>query len=179
MAPVEDISASSQLKKKRRWSPLCVTISLPRIDIHRFGFSGNCNECLLTEVSGCSGRNAHVSMLYRLYYSPQDQTPPDILQNSSQTPSVIDKQRQRWLSAIQELLRTVPWNRIINCDETAWLLHPNGILTWADMGAQSVQAKIDGNAKENFPVVASVSAAGEKLPLEFIATGKTIRVETT
>jgi hypothetical protein len=45
------------------------------------------------------------------------------------------------------------------------------------VGAQSVQAKIDGNEKENLTAVASVGAAGEELPLEFIATGKTICID--
>jgi hypothetical protein len=44
--------------------------------------------------------------------------------------------------------------------------------------AESVQTKITGNEKENITVVASVTAAGDKLPLQFIPTGKTIRVET-
>jgi hypothetical protein len=48
-----------------------------------------------------------------------------------------------------------------------------------DVGAQSLQAKVDRDEKENFTVVASVSAAGENLPLEFILTGKAICGETT
>jgi hypothetical protein len=55
----------------------------------------------------------------------------------------------------------------------------NGILTWAEVGTESVQAKSEGNEKENFTIVAALTATGEKLPLEFIASGKTIRVERT
>jgi hypothetical protein len=41
-----------------------------------------------------------------------------------------------------------------------------------------VQTKITGNEKENITVIASMTAAGDKLPLEFIAAGKTMRLES-
>jgi hypothetical protein len=44
---------------------------------------------------------------------------------------------------------------------------------WGGIGA----SKIKNNEKENFTVVAAGGAAGDKLLLEFIASGKTIRVE--
>jgi hypothetical protein len=90
-----------------------------------------------------------------------------------------ENQRQTWLPTIGELLQNVPWDRIINCDKTSSFLHSNGILTRAEVGAESVQTTITGNEKGNIAVVACGTAAGDKLPLPFIATGKTIRVETT
>jgi hypothetical protein len=69
-------------------------------------------------------------------------------------------QRQTCLAKIRELLQNVPWNRIIECGETSWLLHPNGILTWGEVGAESVQTKIPGNEKETITIVASVTAPG-------------------
>jgi hypothetical protein len=39
--------------------------------------------------------------------------------------------------------------------------------------------KMESNEKENFTVVAAVTAAGDKLPPEFISAGKTSRVERT
>jgi hypothetical protein len=40
-----------------------------------------------------------------------------------------DEQRQRWVASIQELFQTASWDRIISCDETSYLLQPNGIIT--------------------------------------------------
>jgi hypothetical protein len=48
-----------------------------------------------------------------------------------------------------------------------------------EVGAESVQTNFTGNEKENIAVVASAAAAGDKLPLQFITTRKTITVETT
>jgi hypothetical protein len=92
-------------------------------------------------------------------------------------PAVTEEQRVNWVTRIRALIDTVPLSRIVNCDESAWLLHPKGILTWADLGCQIVHAKINGDEKDSVTVIASVTAAGEKLPLAFIASGKTARVE--
>jgi hypothetical protein len=92
-------------------------------------------------------------------------------------PAVTEQQRQRWVSSIRDLMQTIPLSRIVNCDETAWLLHPKGILTWARAGSESVQAKINGDEKDCLTVLASVTAAGDKIPLSFFASGKTTRVE--
>jgi hypothetical protein len=67
--------------------------------------------------------------------------------------ALTDEQRQRWVISIQELLRTVSWDRIINCDEISWPLHRIGILTWAEVGTESVQTKIEHNEKKHFTVV--------------------------
>jgi hypothetical protein len=69
-------------------------------------------------------------------------------------------------------MQNVIRNRIINCEERSSLLNPNCILTWA-------QTKTTGNEKENITVVASVTAAGDKFPLQFMAGGETVRVEGT
>jgi hypothetical protein len=65
------------------------------------------------------------------------------------------------------------------CDQNFWLLHPNSILTLVEVGMESVQATIKGNEKENFIVVAAVTATGNKFLVEFIASSKTICVERT
>jgi hypothetical protein len=90
---------------------------------------------------------------------------------------VTDEQRADWLARICALVETVSPSRIINCDETSWLLHPKGTLIWAELQCQAVQAKINGDEKDCITVVACVTAAGEKLPLAFIASEKTRYVE--
>jgi hypothetical protein len=45
--------------------------------------------------------------------------------------------------------------------------------TWAETGTQNVQTHIDGNEKDSFAVMATVTAVRTKLPLVLIASGKT------
>jgi hypothetical protein len=92
-------------------------------------------------------------------------------------PAVTEKQRLHWMTTIRELIETVRPSRIVNRDETSWLLHPRGILTWAEMGCQTVHAYITRNQKDCITVVPFVTASGEKLPLAFIASEKMPRVE--
>jgi hypothetical protein len=56
-------------------------------------------------------------------------------------------------------------------------LYPNGILTWAEKGTDGVHLNCTGDEKACITVMATISAAGDKLPLFFIAKGKTARVE--
>jgi hypothetical protein len=81
------------------------------------------------------------------------------------------------MTTIRELMETVNPSQIGNCDEISWLLHSRGILTWAEMRCQTVDAHITGDEKDVITVVAFVTASGEKLPLAFIVSGKTPRVE--
>jgi hypothetical protein len=92
-------------------------------------------------------------------------------------PAMTEEQRVHWMTTIRELMEAVDPSLTVNYDETSWLLHPRGILTWAEMGCQTVHAHITGDEKDCITVVASVTASGEKLPLTFIASGKTPRVE--
>jgi hypothetical protein len=85
-------------------------------------------------------------------------------------PSVRENESPTWLDTIREFLQNVSWNRIINCHQRSWFLHPNDILTWTEVGATSVQTRITGNEKENITVVGSMADTGDKLSLQFIAT---------
>jgi hypothetical protein len=78
---------------------------------------------------------------------------------------VTVNQPQTSLATVRELPQNVPWNRVINCDEISQLLHADGILTRAEVGAESVQRKSTGNEKENITVVTSVTAARDILSL--------------
>jgi hypothetical protein len=84
-------------------------------------------------------------------------------------PAVTEEQRVHWMTTICELMETVNPSRIVNCDETSWLLHPRAILTWAEMGCHTVHADITRDEKDCITVVASVTASGEKFPLALIA----------
>ena len=68
---------------------------------------------------------------------------------------------------------------IYNCDETAWKMFPNGILTWAIKGAEGVPIPITRDEKECLTALATIRADGTKLPLMILARGKTQAVEET
>jgi hypothetical protein len=78
---------------------------------------------------------------------------------------------------MNELLEKADPSYIFNADETCWRLYPQGILTWAEKGKDNVQLHCSGDEKASITVMAAISAAGDKLPLFFIAKGKTVRAE--
>ena len=92
-------------------------------------------------------------------------------------PNITKEQEENWMNQITNLLTEVPLSRIVNCDETSYCLYPKGLLTWAIVGEDNVKTLIRGNEKDNITVIASITAEGRKLPLMFIAKGKTERVE--
>jgi hypothetical protein len=51
---------------------------------------------------------------------------------------------------------------------------PNGLLTWAPVGADGVSVGLDASDKDSITVLASITAARTKLPLQFIVKGRTV-----
>ncbi len=94
-------------------------------------------------------------------------------------PSVSSESIDEWKKEMRKLLREFPNERIVNVDETNWLILPKGILTWSETGSKDVSFVTDIDPKANLTVLASVTANSIKLPLQFIATGKTSHVEHT
>ena len=84
-----------------------------------------------------------------------------------------------WKEQITELLERCPKERILNCDETSWKVYPGNLLVWAETGGDGARVYIDGDDKNCLTVLATVTATGTKLPLYFLASGKTTRVEET
>jgi hypothetical protein len=78
-------------------------------------------------------------------------------------------------------LRDKSRDKIVNCDETCWLVLPKNLLRWTRKGAESVDIIPEGGGaeKDRITVHASISADGRKLPLLFIAEEKTQTVEDT
>lgn len=99
------------------------------------------------------------------------------LSHSKRRPPVQSDEVKNWILKIKELLKREDRRRIINIDETAWVLFPKGILTWAERGAEDVSFYAQGDPKESVTVLAAITADNTRLPLQFIATGKTERVE--
>ena len=92
-------------------------------------------------------------------------------------PVVSEEAVIEWKQKIRNLLNNIDNDYILNVDETNWMVYPNNLKTWAPTGNDSIQISINGNDKENFTCLATVSASGKKFPLQIIATGKTGRCE--
>lgn len=84
-----------------------------------------------------------------------------------------------WVATITNLAENTPLDRIINADETCWRILPSGLTTWAKKGAENISICTKDDEKKAITVMASITAAGTKLPLFVIAKGGTAAVETT
>ena len=82
-----------------------------------------------------------------------------------------------FVADIVSLLRSTDHNRVINADETAWFILPSDTRTWAETGSDSVVLQTVDDDKKKLTVMASITAAGTKLPLFVIAKGKSKRCE--
>ena len=87
--------------------------------------------------------------------------------------------QKKFMLDMKKLFDTVPIDRILNADETGWKLMPKGILTWGETGVDNISKQALINDKTQITVLATISAANTKLPLLFIAQGKTQLVENT
>ena len=86
---------------------------------------------------------------------------------------VLDAEKlAEWKESMRRLVESVSNDRIVNADETAWRILPNGCTTWATRGADAVTINTNDDEKKMVTVMASVTASGRKLPLMVIATGK-------
>lgn len=94
-------------------------------------------------------------------------------------PDPDDEYAQQFIDEIKQLLDTVDHERILNCDETGWKLFPKGILVWSETGIDNGGTMAKMSDKEQLTVLATVSAANTKLPLFFLAKGKTELVDNT
>ena len=93
---------------------------------------------------------------------------------------VLDAEKlAEWKESMRRLVESVSNDRIVNADETAWRILPNGCTTWATRGADAVTINANDDEKKIVTVMASVTASGRKLPLMVIATGKSHRCEAT
>jgi hypothetical protein len=105
---------------------------------------------------------------------------------SSRTPHLLrrtppkDEVVAQFLEKTQNIFACYQGNltHFINMDETSWQVIPNRVITISNKGQEQVKCVFDGNQKDRVTVIASISAAGEKLPLWLIAQGITDRCES-
>jgi TctA family transporter len=66
---------------------------------------------------------------------------------------------------------------IVDADETAFLLYPQGSYTWAGRGSEAMQVHVAGNEKKSSTVMAAVTMDRRRLPLFTLVQGKTVRAD--
>ena len=98
------------------------------------------------------------------------------LKRRSDPNSEVEK---KFMEEMKELFRTVPLDRILNADESGWKLLPKGLLTWGETGVDNMSRQGNVNDKSQVTVLATITASKTKLPLLFVAQGKTTQVENS
>jgi hypothetical protein len=93
------------------------------------------------------------------------------------------QQVEYFLLTLSEAKKKYDHRHIVNCDETSWPVVMSPKKTWtkkADVKSEQseVVAKINGDPKQCFTIMASINMAGDGLPLYMIAKGKTERCES-
>ena len=85
-----------------------------------------------------------------------------------------------FLQKIKKLKKECDNDFIINIDETAWQLFPKNLLVWQNKGEDhNVCYMNKANHKECITVMAGITASGTKIPLLFVATGRTEKCENS
>jgi hypothetical protein len=67
-----------------------------------------------------------------------------------------------WNDKMQGLLAIIDTDTVINCDESAWHVVPQGLLTWAPIGADGISVVASANEKGVITVLASITALWPK-----------------
>ena len=84
---------------------------------------------------------------------------------------------KRYAKEFAEVFSSIPWNRILNMDETAWnFVFVRGKVL-AISGKEEVNAQLPGDYRQSFTAIATISADGGKLPPIFLAKGSTSTCE--
>ena len=80
---------------------------------------------------------------------------------------------------MKNLFEKVEPKYIVNIDETSWEVVPKIFKSWHIKGHDHVLRYIQANPKDRITVMAGIRADGIKLPLQFLAAGRTEKVLNT
>ncbi|KAH0795009.1 DDE superfamily endonuclease containing protein [Histomonas meleagridis] len=95
--------------------------------------------------------------------------------HAKRRPTATEDDMNQFINEIKNLMDSTDHSHIVKCDETAWKIFPNGMVTWAEKGSDSISINLEASPKTSMTVLASIRADGSKIPLFFIAKGKTNR----
>lgn len=90
-------------------------------------------------------------------------------------PAIDPIEVERYRSELAEIHENTPWDRILNADESFWLILYVPMKTVAPTGVETVKVSVDGDPKAGLTLLGTITAAGTKLPLFLVAKGRTDR----
>ena len=93
-------------------------------------------------------------------------------------PNASDQDVIKFLTKVCNVFSIAEKDHIVNTDETMWRCEQSRLTTWAKKGSDGVVVYSGDSDKEGFTTLASITAAGDILPLLLIAGGVTTRCET-
>jgi hypothetical protein len=82
---------------------------------------------------------------------------------------------EKFMADVEIAFEQYSRDRILKADATSWKIMNNHMVRVGACGLEAVVCKFDGNVKGCVTVIASIDAAGSKLPLWVICCGETIR----
>jgi hypothetical protein len=94
---------------------------------------------------------------------------------AARRPAINPDEVERYHTELAEIHKTIPWDHIVNADESFWLVLYLPQKTVAPTGIETVKVEIDGDPKAGLTIMGAITAAGTKLPLFLIAKGLTRR----
>jgi hypothetical protein len=94
---------------------------------------------------------------------------------AARRPMIDQSEVERYRAEISEAYRTLPWDRILNADESFWLILYLPGKTVAEAGVETVKVHTEGDPKAGLTLLGTITAAGTKLPLLLVAKGLTSR----
>jgi hypothetical protein len=98
--------------------------------------------------------------------------------HAKRRPKTEPMSREVFQARMARIMRLYPPDMTINMDETSWKqIIINNAVTIAERGAETVTCYFKGDPKTCLTAIASINAAGEKLPLWILARGTTGRCE--
>ncbi len=98
---------------------------------------------------------------------------PHLRRRTKQNDEIVAK----FLDEFDVALTQLPLELILNMDETCWRVINGTIRTVARRGSDEVSVNVGKSDKEAITVIACITAAGDRLPLWVLASGKTGRCE--
>ena len=86
---------------------------------------------------------------------------------------IKEEEVEQYAREYAEVIAIYPHERILNMDETPLNLLSTKTEVLAEVGTEEVNGQLPGDPKQNFTVICTITASGEKLPPVFLAQGKT------
>jgi hypothetical protein len=94
---------------------------------------------------------------------------------AARRPVTDPEEVEHYRAELEEVYVTPPWDRVLNADESFWLILYLPRKTVAPARAETVKVEIDSDLKAGLALMGTITAAGTILPLFLVAKGLTRR----